>query len=75
VVIQDVATGAVERRIATGEQIEPGKVAASADDLGHLVLVFAGATARAGGLVLIDAASGTVQPIAARTTCPATTTP
>jgi hypothetical protein len=75
VVIQDVATGTVERRIATGEQIEPGKVAASADDLGHLVLVFAGATARAGGLVLVDAASGTVQPIPARTTCPATTTP
>lgn len=40
VVIQDIATGAVERRIATGEQVEPGMVTAGVDERGQIVLAF-----------------------------------
>ncbi|HEX4419219.1 MAG TPA: hypothetical protein VH165_15010, partial [Kofleriaceae bacterium] len=71
VVIQDVATGAVVKRIATGEQVEPGIVAAGADAAGHLVLMFGGTNPRADGLSVIDVAAGTVRPIAARPVCPA----
>jgi hypothetical protein len=74
VAIQDVGSGVVERRIATGAQVEPGKVAAGADDLGHLVLVSGGTTPRAGSLAVIGTATGAARAIPAQSTCPAETT-
>jgi len=71
VVIQDASTGVVERRVATGAEVEPGMVAAGADAEGHLVLAFGGATPRSGSLASIDTAAGTVLPIAALPVCPA----
>ena len=73
VVIQDASTGVVERRVATGAEVEPGMVAAGADTAGHIIVAFGGTTPRAGSLASIDAATGIVLPIAALPICPAET--
>jgi hypothetical protein len=71
VVVQNVATGAVERTIATHAQVEPGMVIAGGDDHGHVVLRFGGTTALAGGTVVVDANTGDVRTIAPLPHCPA----
>jgi hypothetical protein len=70
VVIQDVKTGAVERRIATGEPVEPGLVTAGGDDAGHLALVYGGKTSRVGSVTSIDTATGSVLHIPSLPRCP-----
>jgi hypothetical protein len=70
VVIHDVSTGVVERRIATGAPVEPDMFAAGADTLAHLVLAFGGTTPRSGSLASIDVSTGAVLPIAPLPICP-----
>jgi hypothetical protein len=71
VVIQNVATGKIEQRIATGAPVEPGMVAVNGDSSGHLVLVYGGATPRAHTLVSLDVASRAVTEFRAPPECPA----
>lgn len=71
VVIQDVATGELVQRIATGAPVEPGMVALTGDASGHLVLVYGGATARAHTLTTVDVARGSLTSFTAPPQCPA----
>lgn len=71
VVIQDVATGELVQRIATGAPVEPGMVALTGDVNGHLVLVYGGATARAHTLTIVDVARGSLTSFTAPPECSA----
>lgn len=70
VVIQDVATGVVERRIATGEPGEPGKLNAGADALGNLVIAYGGTGPRAGSVTIVEVATSVVRSIPSLPECP-----
>lgn len=71
VVIQDVTTGKLVRRIATGAPVAPGMVDVAGDANGHLVLVYGGATARAHTLAIVDVARGALTTFSAPPECPA----
>jgi hypothetical protein len=58
-VIQDVTTGAVEKRIPTGEAVAPGQLLAAGDGLGHLALAYGGTTPRSGSITVVDIPAGT----------------
>jgi hypothetical protein len=70
VVIQDVATGVVERRIATGEPGEPGKLIAGADALGNLVIAYGGTGPRSGSVTVVETATSAVRSIPSLPECP-----
>jgi len=69
VAIQDVASGAVEQRIATGAPVDAGLVSFEGDGRGHLVIAYGGAGPRAGSITTIDVPSGTQESFALRV-CP-----
>ncbi len=60
VVIQDVATGAVERRIDLGHTAEPGMVTATGDGQGWIAVAYGGPGKQAGTIAFVDP-SGEVQ--------------